>query len=157
MKKLFFVFLSFFIANISSAQTSAKKTGRLDLSNFKKSDIRYEEYVPEDEISSTSSYVLLELEILPESYDFNNEPIVYKNGGRQTKVINGSEEITLQFKLTNKGTGIANDIKYNIVPESKLNGQKISNLFIPKFIGDPKSLDPGKSSYFSVTLKAALI
>ena len=108
-----------------------------------------------NEISSTSSYVLLELEILPESYDFNNEPIVYKNGGRQTKVINGSEEITLQFKLTNKGTGIANDIKYNIVPESKLNGQKISNLFIPKFIGDPKSLDPGKSSYFSVTLKAA--
>ena len=38
MKKLFFVFLSFFIANISSAQTSAKKTGRLNLSNFKKSD-----------------------------------------------------------------------------------------------------------------------
>ena len=114
MKKLFFVFLSLFIANISSAQTSAKKTGRLDLSNFKKSDVRLEEYIPEDEISSTSSYVLLELEILPESYDFNNEPIVYKNGGRQTKVINGSEEITLQFKLTNKGTGIANDIKYNI-------------------------------------------
>ena len=155
MKKLFLVLLSFFIANISSAQTSAKKTGRLDLSNFKKSDIRYEEYVPEDEISSTSSYVRLELEILPESYDFNNEPIVYKNGGRQTKVINGSEEITLQFKLTNIGTGIANDIKYNIVPESKHNGQKVSNLFIPKFIGDPKSLDPGKSSYFSVTLKAA--
>ena len=113
MKKLFFVFLSFFIANISSAQTSAKKTGRLNLSNFKKSDIQLEEYVPEDEISSTSSYVLLELEILPESYDFNNEPIVYKNGGRQTKVINGGEEITLQFKLTNNGTGIANNLIYN--------------------------------------------
>ena len=155
MKKLFFVFLSFFIANISSAQTSAKKTGRLNLSNFKKSDIQLEEYVPEDEISSTSSYVLLELEILPESYDFNNEPIVYKNGGRQTKVINGGEEITLQFKLTNNGTGIANNLIYKIDSESKLKGQKVSNLFIPKFIGDPKSLDPGKSSYFSATLKAA--
>ena len=40
--------LSLFIANISSAQTSAKKTGRLDLSNFKKSDVRLEEYIPED-------------------------------------------------------------------------------------------------------------
>ena len=155
MRKSFLVFLSFFIVNISNAQTSAKKTGRLNLSNFKKSDIQLEEYVPEDEISSTSSYVLLELEILPESYDFNNEPIVYKNGGKQTKVINGGEEITLQFKLTNNGTGIANNLKYKIESESKLKGQKVSNLFIPKFIGDPKSLDPGKSSYFSATLKAA--
>ena len=154
MKNLFLIFLSFFIINISSAQTSAKKTGRLDLTNFKKSAETTNDEILEDEISSTSSYVLLELEILPESYDFNNEPIVYKNGGRQTKVINGGEEITLHFKLTNKGTGIARDLKYRINFESKLNGKKISNLFLPKFYGNPKSLDPGKSSTFSAVIKA---
>ena len=148
MKNFFLIFLSFFIINISSAQTSAKKTGRLDLTNFKKSAETTNDEILEDEISSTSSYVLLELEILPESYDFNNEPIVYKNGGRQTKVINGGEEITLHFKLTNKGTGIARDLKYRINFESKLNGKKISNLFLPKFYGNPKSLDPEKVQLF---------
>ena len=154
MKNFFIIFLSFFIINISSAQTSAKKTGRLDLTNFKKNSETTNDEILEDEILSTNSFVLLDLQILPESYEFKDEPLVYKDGGRQTKVINGGEEITLHFKLTNNGTGIARDLKYRINFESKINGQKISNLFLPKFFGTPKSLDPGKSSTFSAVIKA---
>ena len=135
MKNFFLIFLSFFIINISSAQTSAKKTGRLDLTNFKKNSETTNDEILEDEILSTNSFVLLDLQILPESYEFKDEPLVYKDGGRQTKVINGGEEITLHFKLTNNGTGIARDLKYRINFESKINGQKISNLFLQKFFG----------------------
>ena len=155
MKRIVLIILSFLIFDISFAQTSAKIVGRLDLSNFKKrNNNSYDNDIPEGEITNTTSYALLNLEILPESYDFNNEPLVYKDGGRQTKVINGGEEIILKFKVSNNGTGIANDLTFRLNGESKQNGRKVQNLFLTKFVDAPEFLEPGLSSYFSASVKA---
>ena len=65
------------------------------------------------------------------------------------------EKPIIKQQINNWKEETIKNLIYKIDSESKLKGQKVSNLFIPKFIGDPKSLDPGKSSYFSATLKAA--
>ena len=114
MRKLIFIALSFYLileSNFLHAQNSAKTTGRIDLRKFKtnSSDIlkkettidilKKETTILEGEIIGTSSYVDLSLEILPESYAFENEPIVYNDKGLQTKVVNGDEEFLMKFKI----------------------------------------------------------
>jgi len=98
MKGFFVFIISFFLCYSSNAQTSAKTTGRIDLRKFKANSstiLKKEAVIPEDEIAGTVSYVDLTIEILPESYNFENEPIVYNDRGLQTKVINGNEEFLL--------------------------------------------------------------
>lgn len=144
------------------SQTSSKVTGRVDLKKFKANssdeintgEIKKETTIPKDEIIGTSSYVDLSIEILPESYNFDNEPIVYNSKGLQTKVINGGEEFLLKFKISNDGTGTAEKIKYTLNASSELDNKKIQNNFTYDILDAPINLEPKKDFIFSAKISA---
>jgi len=162
VKKLLFIVVSFYLileSNLLYAQkkSSSTVTVRMDLRKFKtnSSDVEIKQtFTPEGEIIRTTSYVDLSLEILPESYAFENEPIVYNDKGLQTKVINGGEEILMKFKLSNNGTGFAENIRYNLTFKSVNSNQPVSNRFSLDVLDGPSTLGPGKDAVFSTLIKA---
>ena len=158
VKKLLFIVVSFYLileSNLLYAQkkSSSTVTVRMDLRKFKtnSSDVEIKQtFTPEGEIIRTTSYVDLSLEILPESYAFENEPIVYNDKGLQTKVINGGEEILMKFKISNNGTGFAENIRYNLTFKSVNSNQPVSNRFSLDVLDGPSTLGPGKDAFFNL-------
>ena len=162
MKFLTFILCTLFISSSSWAQTKAKITTRLDLTKFQK--ISTEERkkpvdnIPDDEIPSTVTFVRLDVEVMQDSYDFINEPLVYSENRIQRQVINGDEEISLKFKVRNNGNVAARGINYNFSYESR-NKEDISkiidNNFTPILISqNHSSIEPGQDVIYEFKVKA---
>lgn len=159
MRYLLIFQLLILISNSALSQTTAKVSGRIDLTNFKKETSlksRVSNETSEDEIRSTPLFVRLDVDVLNESYLFNNEPLVYDGNRIQSKVINGDEKILLKYKVSNSGNQDATGVNYMFSYSSKdlSNGSLTSNKFDFEILNKPSTIKSDESIEILVEVRA---
>tara|TARA_Y100001958_G_C21240579_1_gene568134 strand:- start:1753 stop:3693 length:1941 start_codon:yes stop_codon:yes gene_type:complete len=159
MKYILIFQLFFLISNSALSQTTAKVSGRIDLTKFKKDTSiksRVSNESSDDEIRSTPLFVRLNVDVLNESYLFNDEPIVYDGNRIQSKVINGDEKLLLKYRVSNSGNQDATGVNYIFSYKSKdLNdGSLTSNNFDFNIINKPSTIKSDESVEIQVEVRA---